>query len=238
MLWAATCLDPVRQHALRDKIVKAITSLFIAGITVAAHPAFAAEGDFLLRIRGIVVAPNEDSTGINPAFPSDEVKVSTSVMPEVDLSYFLTNNVALELIAATTKHDIGGKTGTPAAIGDLASTWVLPPTLTLQYHFMPDAAVRPYVGAGVNYTIFYSEDASSRLEAALGPTKVSLSDSFGYALQAGVDIDLNKNLFLNFDAKYVDMDTTAKIRTTAAGLQTVKVDINPFIVGAGFGFRF
>ena len=218
--------------------MKSIAGLILVGHALAAAPAMAAEGDWLLRVRGILVAPNEESSGVNPAFPTDQVSVTNSFMPEVDISYFLSNNVALELIAATTKHEVGGKSGTPAAIGKLASTWVLPPTLTLQYHFAPDAKARPYVGAGVNYTLFYSEDASGGLETAVGPTKVSLSDSFGYAVQAGLDIDVGKNLFLNVDVKYVDMDTTAKLRTTAAGLQTVKVDINPFIVGAGFGFRF
>jgi outer membrane protein len=217
-----------------------IKRLLMAGMACGAlaQPAQAGAGDWLLRVRGIWVAPNEDSGGINPAFPSDEVSVTNSFMPEVDVSYFLTDSVALELIAATTKHEIGGKSGTPAAIGELASTWVLPPTLTLQYHFAPDAKLRPYVGAGINYTLYYSEDASNGLEAAVGATDVSLSDSFGYALQAGVDIDVSKTVFVNLDVKYVDMDTTARLRTAAAGLQTVKVDINPFIVGAGVGFRF
>jgi outer membrane protein len=98
----------------------------------------------------------------------------------------LTNNFGVELIAATTKHSISGTTGTTGTIGKLASTWVLPPTLTLQYHFAPEAKVRPYVGAGVNWTLFYKEKASNGLEAAVGQTNVNLSSSFGWAAQAGI----------------------------------------------------
>jgi outer membrane protein len=201
----------------------------------AATPAQAEQGDVLLRARGILVAPTEDSSGIEPAFPNDEVSVSNSVTPEVDISYFLTDHLALELIAATSKHDVNGKGGLEP-IGELADTWVLPPTLTLQYHFAPSAKVRPYVGAGLNYTLFYSEDASDGLEDAIGDTKVELEDSFGFALQAGVDFDITKKLFLNLDVKYIDIDTKAKL-TTGALVNRVKVSIDPIVVGVGIGMK-
>lgn len=195
-------------------------------------------GDKLVRVRAIWVAPQEDSSGINPTFPGEKVKVSNSVTPEIDFTYMVTDNIGVELIAATSKHKASGKSGTTGSIGKLASTWVLPPTLTAQYHFNPAGKVRPYVGAGVNYTIFYSEDASGGLESAVGPTKVSMSSSFGPAVQAGVDVAVGKNSFVNFDVKWIDMDTTATLRTTAIGTQKVKVHIDPLIVGAGFGWRF
>lgn len=204
---------------------------------VIAAPAQAEQGDVLLRGRAILVAPTEDSSGIEPAFPNDEVSVSDSFAPEVDVTYFVTDNVGLELIAATTKHDVSGKTGTPKAVGELADTWVLPPTLTLQYHFAPNAKVRPYVGVGVNYTIFYGEDASDSLESAIGDTKVELDDSFGYALEAGVDFDLTDKLFLNLDVKYIDIDTKAKL-TTGSLVNRVKVSIDPIVAGIGIGIRF
>jgi outer membrane protein len=209
-----------------------------AAMIAAAAPAHAEAGDFLVRGRFIVVAPQDGSSGITPAFPNDGVSIDTAYAPEIDFTYMVTNNIGLELIAATTKHSATGKSGTPAAVGKLLDTWVLPPTLTLQYHFAPQGGFRPYVGAGLNYTIFYNERASGSLEAALGQTDVSLSNSFGWALQAGADIPLNDSLFLNFDVKYIDMDTTARLTTTAAGQQQVRVDINPIVVGFGIGMRF
>jgi len=215
---------------------KIMIALLAAAGTAA--PACAAQGDVLVRLRGIVVAPNESSSGITPTFPMEKVKVSNSLMPEIDFTYMLTSRVGAELILATTKHDASGKTGTTGTIGKLASTWVLPPTLTLQYHFAPDGAVRPYVGAGVNYTIFYSEKASKGLVTAVGKTDVRMKSSFGYALQAGVDIPLSDRTFVNFDVKYIDMDTTTRLATTAIGTQRVKVHLDPLVVGIGFGMRF
>lgn len=206
--------------------------------TVAASPAAAEAGDLIVRGRFIVVAPQDGSSGITPTFPNEGVSVDTAYAPELDFTYMLTKNLGMELILATTKHSASGKTGTTGSIGKLADTWVLPPTLTLQYHFAPEGGIRPYVGAGLNYTIFYKERASGSLEAAVGPTDVSLSDSFGWALQGGVDIPLNSSLMLNFDLKYIDMDTTARLNTTAIGQQRVHIDINPLVIGVGVGMRF
>jgi outer membrane protein len=222
----------------------AILAALAAG--VAATPAAAqdadrtgiAAGDVLVRLRGIMVAPNEDSGSVLPAFPGEKVSVNNSFMPEVDVTYMATDNIGFELIASTTKHKASGRTGTTGSLGKLASTWVLPPTLTAQYHFNPTSAVRPYVGAGVNYTIFWNEKASGSLEAAVGETRVKMDDSFGWAAQAGVDIDLTPKVFLNLDVKYIDIDTTAKLYTTAAGRQSVKLGIDPLVFGIGVGTRF
>ena len=210
-------------------------ALVLGGMT--ATPAFADAGDTFIRLRGIVVAPNEDSTGITPAFPTERVSVNNAVAPEIDVTHMLSNNIGVELIAATTKHSVSGVSGTTGTIGKLASTWVLPPTLTVQYHFAPEAKVRPYVGAGVNWTLFYNEKASRGLETAVGATNVNLSSSFGWAAQAGIDIDLNEKMFLNVDVKYIKMDSNARLNTTAAGLQRVGVDINPLVFGVGVGFK-
>lgn len=213
---------------------------YVTGLILAcglAAPANAAAGDTFIRLRGIVVAPNESSSGIAPTFPNEKVKINNSAAPEVDITYMASDNIGFELIAATTKHRASGTSGTTGTIGRLASTWVLPPTLTAQYHLAPASKVRPYVGAGINYTLFYSEKPSAALEAAVGPTKVKMKSSFGWAAQAGVDFDLSKTMFLNIDVKYIDIRTTARLSTTAIGVQRVKVNLNPIVVGVGVGFR-
>lgn len=219
------------------------TTRFIAlaaasAVALSAVPAMAKQGDVLVRVRAINVMPNEDSSSILPAFPGEDVSVNNSFMPEVDITYMATDNIGFELIAATTKHHASGKVGTTGTLGRLASTWVLPPTLTAQYHFAPEAKVRPYVGAGVNYTIFYNEEASDSLVGAVGPTNVRMNDSFGWAAQAGVDIELSERVFLNLDVKYINIDTTATFNTTAAGTQTADIDLNPIVVGVGLGMKF
>ncbi len=207
-------------------------------VSALSAPAYAKAGDTFVRVRAIMVSPTESSGGIFPTFPAEKVKVSNSIMPEIDVTHMVSDHIGLELIAATTKHHARGVSGTTGGIGKLASTWVLPPTLTVQYHFAPDAKVRPYVGAGVNYTIFYSEKPSAGLVTAVGQTNVDLKDSFGWAAQAGIDIDLNEKMFLNFDVKYLDIDTTARLNTTAIGIQRVRVSLDPLVFGVGVGFRF
>jgi len=225
------------------KYRNSIAATALLGMAIVAAPASAQEkqgieaGDVLLRVRGILVAPTEKTSGIKPTFPTEHASVNNSVMPEVDVTWMATDAIGFELIAATTKHSASGTSGTTGGIGKLASTWVLPPTLTAQYHFNSAGAVRPYVGAGINYTIFYSEKASSGLKSAVGPTKVRLSDSVGWAAQAGIDVDITPKFFLNLDVKYIDMDTTATLRTTAIGTQKLRVHLDPVVVGVGVGFR-
>jgi len=207
-----------------------------AGAALVAGPAQAEQGDWILRLRAIMVAPNEKTGPVQPAFPGGRTSLDNSVMPEVDFTYMATQHIGAELILATTKHHVSGKDAL-APVGRLASTWVLPPTLTLQYHFTPEAQIRPYVGVGANYTIFYSTKASGALETAVGKTKVRMSDSFGYALQAGIDFDVSQRIFLNLDVKYIDLDTKARL-TTGTLVNRERVHIDPFVFGVGIGTRF
>ncbi len=218
-------------------MTKPMTAIALVLLATAA-PALAKQGDVLVRVRTILVAPNETSGSILPSLPGERVGVGDSFMPEIDITYMATDHIGFELIAATTRHSIGGRSGTTGGIGKLASTWVLPPTLTAQYHFNPAGHVRPYVGAGINYSIFWNEDASDGLEAAVGAINVHLSDSVGWAVQAGTDIDISKRFFLNLDVKYISMRTNARLSTAALGVQTVRVEINPMVVGVGLGMRF
>jgi outer membrane protein len=176
-------------------------------------------GDFMIRARALGVVPQEDSTLTIPA----EAEVDNSIVPEVDFTYFLTSNIALELIAAITPHDVKTNTGV-----DVGSAWLLPPTLTLQYHFTQFDSFKPYIGAGVNYTHFFNEDAGA-LNA------VDYDDSFGFALQAGVDVPISGNWYANFDIKKVMIDTTAKF--SPSGIRA-DVDIDPWLIGVGVGYKF
>jgi len=202
----------------------------------AAIPAHAAAGDWIVRLRAIAVAPNERTGTVQPSFATSHTSVSNSVTPEIDFTYMWTKHVGTELILATTKHHIAGRDAL-AGVGRLASTRVLPPTLTLQYHLAPEAAVRPYLGVGMNYTIFYNEKPTAALESAIGQTRVHLSPSAGYALQAGLDVDVGRRIFVNFDAKYVDIDTRAQLRTGAL-VNRERVHLDPFVLGVGIGTRF
>lgn len=195
------------------------------------------EGDWLARIRGIWVDPIDSSSGISPDLPAARIGVTSEPTGELDFTYMFTENIGTELILAVPVHDLEGK-GAISGLGKIGDTYLLPPVLTLQYHFMPKNWIRPYLGVGVNYTLFFSESASSTLNAALGgPTSIRIDDSVGVAGQAGVDVDLTKDIFLNFDVKYVNMAPDVTL-TTGSAVRHASVDINPLIVGIGVGTHF
>lgn len=180
---------------------------------------------FQIRGRAIGVLP--DSGGNTTIGGSPEA--DDAFVPEVDFTYFLTGHVAAELILATSPHDLDLNNST---LGDLAlgETMILPPTLTLQYHFTPDNQFSPYVGAGVNYTLPYSEDAAGGTV-----TDLEADGAFGWALQAGFDYWLNENWGLNLDVKKVWVEVDASINN---GAITGDVELDPWIVGAGISYRF
>ncbi len=218
------------------KIVSAAAILMVA-TAVAATTAEAKQGDVLVRVRAINVMPQDSSGAILPALPASTVTVNNSVTPEIDFTYMVADNVGVELIAATSRHTV---TGVGPVVGgvDVMATNALPPTLTLQYHFAPSAKVRPYVGAGVNYTTFFNSKPTADFVGAAGATKITMKDSFGWALQAGVDVPLSDRIFLNLDAKYIKLDTKATLSTANLGTQSTKVDLDPIVVGVGIGTTF
>ncbi|MDO8289654.1 MAG: OmpW family protein [Parvibaculum sp.] len=182
-------------------------------------------GDFVVRARGIYVAPDESSS---LSVAGGDVSVSNETVPEVDFSYFLTDNIALELIAATNRHEVNGA-GTLSGTS-LGKVSLLPPTLTLQYHLMPKQRFSPYVGAGLNYTFFYNEDAPGG-----GITSVNYENNVGYALQAGVDYAISGPWSVNVDVKKIFLSTDVSVN---GGAVTGEVDLDPWIVGVGIGYRF
>lgn len=177
-----------------------------------------------LRGRLITVQPDEDSS-ISPI--GGEVDVDGSVVPELDISYFFNDHVAAELILAVTPHDVKAE-GTSLGNVDLGDVWLLPPTLTVQYHFTPEKQFRPYVGAGLNYTIFFDEDAGAMSD-------IDYDNGVGYALQAGFDYGIDEHWAFNADLKKLYLNTDVSINN---GAVTADVDLDPWIFGIGATYRF
>ena len=209
---------------MKRSVLLAATTLGLL-VSGAAHAGPEA-GDWQFRIRALNVAPNESAT-ITPI--GGDVRIDTSIVPELDISYFFSPNLAAELILGVTPHDVSA-VGTAAGNIDLGEVTLLPPTLTLQYHFNTDGRVRPYVGAGVNFTHFFNEETAAGSIA----TSIDYDDSFGFAAQAGVDIDVNETWFFNVDVKRITINTDV----TVNGTIQADVDIDPWVFGVGFGRRF
>jgi outer membrane protein len=197
-------------------------ALVLAALGSSTGAAMAADSPWLVRARAVHIDPADKASPILGSGASDRVTVSSKTIPEIDISYFFTPNISAELILTyPQKHDVfldGGKIGT---------TKHLPPTLTAQYHFMPAAQFSPYVGAGVNYTLFSKTNLANktlRLE----------HDSWGFAVQAGVDYKLDKNWSLNLDIKKVQIRSDLNLNGTTVS----KLKLDPVLIGVGVGYRF
>lgn len=175
----------------------------ICALTTGAALAQSAEGPWLVRVRAVnLQSANGDDTGLG-------LSINNKIIPEVDISYFFTKNIATELILTVPQQHTLSSNGTE--IGTLKH---LPPTLLLQYHFEAPG-YKPYVGAGVNFTRF----SDVNLTVAGADVK---STSVGGALQVGVDVPVGKNMYLNFDVKKVYIGTDVTVNGNKVG--TFKVD--------------
>jgi outer membrane protein len=189
-------------------------------------------GTFMVRLRAIGVIPEDNSSRIN-GFPGARVSVTDQAAPELDFSYFLTDNIALELIAASTRHELSASIPNPP-LGkvDVGSVWVLPPTLTVQYHFMPHSAFSPYVGAGLTVAWFYASSPAGN-----PVTHFSVGNNIGAAIQAGFDYNFTGHWFLNFDVKQIFLNADAHVDARGTTLHA-HTALDPLVIGAGIGYRF
>lgn len=183
---------------------------------------------WMIRARVLGVLP--EASGRVDQIAGSDLNINNSVVPELDITYFFTPNFAAELILGVTPHDITGA-GTIAGV-NVGKAWLLPPTITLQYHFTNLGAFKPYIGAGPNYTVFFNQEAAGGTVTAL-----NLKNTFGFAWQVGFDLMLNRNWGLNVDVKkiYLRPDFTA---TIGGAPMTGNAKIDPWLVGAGLTYRF
>lgn len=211
--------------------VRAMLAMVLAvSFTIALLPTItlaAEKSPWLVRARLLGVVPDDSSSDITVI--GGKAEVDDTMTPELDISYFITDNLAVELILGVTNNNVNAVN---TAVGniDLGDVWLLPPTVTLQYHFLPNGQFRPYVGAGINYTVFFSEDPG----AADG---IEYEDGFGFALQAGIDIGINDNWAINVDVKKIWLSTDVAVRALGTTVRT-SVDIDPWLIGVGVAYRF
>jgi outer membrane protein len=205
-----------------------VVSVFLITI-VSSLTAMADEGKspWLVRARLLGVAPDDSSSSITVI--GGHAEVDDSITADLDFTYFFTDHLATELILGASKNNVSAVN---TAVGDLdlGHVYLLPPTLTAQYHFTPDSWFRPYVGAGVNYTVFFNADPGVAND-------IQYDNGFGFALQAGFDIGLNENWALNFDVKKLWLSTDVTVHALGTTVQS-NVDIDPWIIGVGIAYRF
>jgi len=197
---------------------------------MASGSAFAFEGgDWTFKAGLTNVDPKQENSGVDGL----DIDVSEDTSASLLGSYFFTPALALELLASLPFEHAYVVSAASGALGG-GSTKHLPPTLSLQYHFNSGGTIIPYVGAGINYTIFFSQKNDAALTSSLGGAKAELDDSVGYALQAGIDYMFTDNLFMNLDLRYIDIEPDLKVGGTKIGT----VEIDPTTVGINIGYKF
>lgn len=205
------------------KYAKATAAVLMSLATLATgHVAAAEANPWQAHLRIAHLDPADKSDPVGGTGASNRLTIDSKTIPQFDIAYFFTPNFAAELMLTyPQKHDVllDGK-----SIGTMKH---LPPTLLAQYHFMPEAQIRPYVGAGLNYTTLSDVRL---LNGAAGLEH----KSFGLALQAGADFMLDKNWSLNVDLKKVQI--RSDVNSGGAIISKVKVD--PLLLAVGVGYRF
>lgn len=212
---------------------KTICSLAVVAALVSPSVFAHKQGDFVLRVGAASVVPNDSSDKILGS--QEELKVDSNTQLGLTFGYMFTDNISLELLAATPfSHDISTDL---LGLGDIADTKHLPPTLMVQYYFgEPQSKFRPYVGAGLNYTIFFDEGFNNKAKN-VGLTDLKLDDSFGLAANVGVDYMINDQWFLNASAWYASIETEATYKFGGAKQKT-DVKINPWVFMISGGYKF
>ena len=197
-------------------------SVVVALIALATSQAMAQESPWLVRARAVYIDPDNKSTPVAGSGASDRIEVATKTIPELDISYFFTPHISAELILTyPQKHKVRLD---GAEIGSFKH---LPPTLTAQYHFAPGATINPYLGVGVNYTRI----SKVRLLDGAGDLE---NDSWGLALQAGVDFRINERWSINADVKKVNIRSDVYV----GGVNASHLKVDPVLFGLGVGYRF
>lgn len=200
-----------------------LSSLAVA-LSLAAAPAMAqSKGDWTISAGVHQVAPKSDNGTLAGGL---EVDVDSDIKPTITGEYFIADNLGIEVLAALPfKHDININ-----GLGRVGSTKHLPPVVTLQYHFNSQGKVSPFVGAGVNYTAFFSEETTGGLAGA----DLKLEDSWGLAAHAGLDFKVAENGALRVDVRWIDIDSKVKLNGEKIGT----VNIDPLVYGVAYVFKF
>lgn len=223
------------------KTLKTSALLTSAAIALSAPTMAYQAGDILVRAGAATVSPESTSDDID-LVAGQAVEANSNTQLGISATYMITDQLGIEVLGATPfSHDIEAKAGTLNAPGAaIAEVKHLPPTISAQYYFLePSSAVQPYVGAGLNITVFFDEETGAGAEG-LGYDEISLDESIGLAVQVGVDYKINEQVFVNASAMYAQIGTTATLEDstgTAADL-TVDYDLDPMVYRVNVGYKF
>ena len=226
-------------RVLKHFAIAAATVGMVATLGLA-KPATAGDydGNFMVRLQGTYLNTDDStkSVTINGVPAAVRGETPDLYLPTATLTYFFNKNFAAELFCCFAKTHVdlftpAGKLG----VGNAAETWLFPPIVTFQYHFTGLGAFKPYVGAGFQWIHYFNSGVGDNV---LGMTNVKFSDSFGPAVQAGVDVQLGGGWYANVDVKKTWLDTTITWTDNVGTRIVAKHDLDPLTISVGVGYRF
>jgi len=219
-----------------------LQGIVLAGLALSGNAMAHEKGDFVVRVGLTNVSPNDDASNIF-AGGSDlgvSLNVGSDTQLGLNLAYFVTDNINIEVLAATPfKHDVNFSVADPLGTGNkLGEVTHLPPSVTANYYFMdPSSAFQPYVGAGVNFTIFFDEKFTNANDAA-GLTDLELDNSFGLTAQLGADYIIDDKWHVNASVRWIDIDTEANFKVGSANGNVNDIQIDPTVITISLGYTF
>lgn len=237
------------------KVLKPLSlAAAISAAMVSGHVAAYEAGDWIVRAGITTVDPQEDGSTLEANNDAalfaavvggpEELGLDSDTQLGLTVEYMITNNWGIEVLAATPFEHTA--TGTETVSGlDIADVKHLPPTVSAVYHFDTEGALDPYVGIGINYTVFFSEDLTSEADAvftsltpSLAGGDVELDDSWGLAFQVGVDYQIDEKWLVNASVRWIDIDTEAEVEFDNGVKVTADVDIDPLVYSVMVGYKF
>lgn len=208
-----------------------------------AQPAMAQDNDdrFQVKVLATAVLPDGNITSVTTdlvGLPAGtQTEANNNVIPTVAIEYFLADNISIETICCVTQHDVDISAGALIGAEAVSDARVIPATFTLKYHLNP-GGISPYIGAGPAYFLWIDSESGADT-TTLGAPGQHMTDEFGFALQAGIDVPINDGLFLSVDAKKYWVGTTSTwFDATGATVIQTEHDIDPWVVSVGVGFSF
>jgi len=220
-----------------------INGLILSALTLSPLALANQAGDFIVRGGATMVDPDSDKSNIMLGGDDSSMRLSVDDDTQLGLNfvYFYDSNWAIELLAATPfTHDItiqdkNAVLGVDGA--NLGEVSQLPPTLSVLYYFETNSAFKPYVGAGINYTVFFDEDFATAPKS-LGLSNLDLDGSFGLSAQIGADYHLDDKWSLNASIRYIDINTEATFDVAGSHIGKANIDIDPMVYSLMLGYKF
>lgn len=219
-----------------------ITGAVLAGLALAGNAMAYEKGDIVVRGGFTNVSPNDDASNITAGGADLGVSLAVDGNTQIGLNiaYFLTDNINIEVLAATPfTHDVDFSVADPLGTGTkLGEVTHLPPSVTANYYFLDaSSAFQPYVGAGVNFTIFFDEEFTSANKAA-GLADLELDNSFGLTAQLGADYKIDDKWHVNASVRWIDIDTEANFKVGEANGKVNDIQIDPTVITLSLGYTF